>query len=145
LGKGLGAVEVTGVVDAGADTGADGLEVVFGAGFAAIAVGLAVLGAGFVGALLGTFLAGIAGLAAAFLVALVGVLALTGGFGAFLAGGRFGAALAVALPAAPLLRLGGAFLAGLLLTSTSLLGGLVIPASRRPRVVFLRRFGRAAL
>ena len=148
LGKGLGAVEVTGVVDEEADTGADGLAAGLGASFVAAAVGLAAFGATFTGALLGAFFAGAAGLAAAFLAGLSGfggVLALTGGLAAFVAGGRFGAALAVALPAEPLLRLGGAFLAGLLLTSTSLLGGLVIPASRRPGVVILRRFGRAAL
>jgi hypothetical protein len=97
------------------------------------------------GVLAGGFLALAAGLPFD-LTGLGADLALAAGFAAGLAvdffAGRFGAALAAVLPAVPL-RLGVGFLAGLLVTSTSLLALMLIPASRSAMVVILRRFGRA--
>jgi hypothetical protein len=100
--------------------------------------------------LAGVFAAGFLALAAGLPFGLTGLgagLALAAGFAAGLAGdffaGRLGAAWAAALPAVPLLRLGVGFLAGLLVTSTSLLALILIPASRSAMVVILRRFGRA--
>jgi hypothetical protein len=100
---------------------AAGLTVDFGAAFGAVfgAAGLAVgfegnLAAGFAGLLVAARPAGLAPLGRAVLAALAGAFGLAADFAAALPD--------VPLPAAALLR-AGAFLAGLLVTSTSLLAG----------------------